>query len=389
MICINPEFTIKQYIIVKKRTKILILVAALIVLAICIVVYHHSKHKAKVVPTQEMTVDVAEVVIDSVTLTKTYPGVMAADKAIDIVSRVSGTLQSQGYKDGDMVHPGQVLFRIETSQYSDAVKRSRAALASAQSQYKYAQSHYEAVKKALQSQAASKQEAEQAYSAMLQAQAAIDEAAAELKTAQTSLGYCTITAPARGRVSASTVPVGSMVSGSGTPFTLATLYDDATMKAVFQVDDAELIKIMNARGIDLDHILLKFEDTLSSDYYGNLTYTAPDVNSSTGAVELKAVVANPKGELRDGMYVSVSLPYGFDPNAILVQDASIASDQLGKYVYVVNKENKVVYTPIKIGELANDSMRIVTQGLQPGDRYVTKALLKVRDGMQVKPRMVK
>ena len=79
------------------------------------------------------------------------------------------------------------------------------------------------------------------------------------------------------------------------------------------------------------------------------------------------------------------LPYAVDPKAILIKDASIGTDQKGKYVYVVNDDNKVVYTPIEVGELIDDTMRIVTEGLTPDSRYVTKALLKVRDGMTVKP----
>jgi multidrug efflux pump subunit AcrA (membrane-fusion protein) len=87
------------------------------------------------------------------------------------------------------------------------------------------------------------------------------------------------------------------------------------------------------------------------------------------------------------MYLTIGLPYSIAPKAILINDASIGTDQLGKYVYVVNGSNKVVYTPVKVGGIVNDTMRVVTDGLTPDSRYVTKALLKVRDGMSVKPVM--
>ena len=88
------------------------------------------------------------------------------------------------------------------------------------------------------------------------------------------------------------------------------------------------------------------------------------------------------------MYCTVHMPYKVDPAAMLVRDASIGTDQLGKYVYVVNDSGKVVYTPVKTGDLVADTMRLVTEGLRPGDRYVTSALLKVRDGMKVQARDV-
>ena len=78
-----------------------------------------------------------------------------------------------------------------------------------------------------------------------------------------------------------------------------------------------------------------------------------------------------------------------DPAALWVKDASISPYQLGKYIYVVNDSDKVVYTPIKVGDLYQDSLRIVNSGIKPGDRYVTKAMLKVRNGQTVKPVLTK
>lgn len=75
------------------------------------------------------------------------------------------------------------------------------------------------------------------------------------------------------------------------------------------------------------------------------------------------------------------------PHATLIKDASISTDQLGKYVYSVTDYNTVVYTPVTIGETVQDSMRVILSGLSPDDRYVTKALLKVREGMKITPVM--
>lgn len=89
------------------------------------------------------------------------------------------------------------------------------------------------------------------------------------------------------------------------------------------------------------------------------------------------------------MYVTVRLPYKVDPRAMLVRDASLETDQLGRYLYVVNDSDRVVYTPVKAGDMVNDSMRVIESGISPGDRYVTSAMLKMRDGITVKPRTVK
>ena len=85
------------------------------------------------------------------------------------------------------------------------------------------------------------------------------------------------------------------------------------------------------------------------------------------------------------MYVTVELPVTDEPHAVLISDAAIGSDQLGSYIYLLNDSDRVVYTTIETGQLVDDSLRIVTKGINPDDRYVTKALLKVRDGMKVEP----
>ena len=144
----------------------------------------------------------------------------------------------------------------------------------------------------------------------------------------------------------------------------------------------------------MDHSLyrnvpIKFNQPLPHSYSADLYYQSPSINSSTGTLKLQGSIKNIDNELKDGMYVTVELPYGINPKAILIRDASIGTDQLGKYIYVINDSNKVVYTPIKTGELYQDSLRVVNEGLKPGEKYVTEALLTVRNGMTVKPELTK
>lgn len=116
-----------------------------------------------------------------------------------------------------------------------------------------------------------------------------------------------------------------------------------------------------------------------------LDYLSPNVTLTTGTLRLRAELDNPDGMLRPGLFVSVTLPYGEARNAVLVNDASIGTDQLGKYLYVVNDSDIVNYRHIEVGQLADHNMRVVKSGLSPSERYVTKALLKVRQGMKIKP----
>jgi RND family efflux transporter MFP subunit len=341
---------------------------------------------------EKETVDVAFPEVDSVLLSKTYPGYLTAARSVDVVGRVNGQLLSKNYNSGDKVKAGAVLFTIESNSYRDAVAQAQAALSTAKSTRDYAESHYNAVKKALESDAVSKMEVIQAESNLRQAEASIKNAAAALETAKQNLAYCTVVAPFSGEVSSSKLDVGSYVGGAGNPITLAQIYDNSYMTANFSIDDDEymaLVRGMSAGNLDLKAVPLEFSDSLPHRYTGDLSYISPALNKSTGTLLLKCTIDNPYDELKAGMYVQIKLPYSRKTDAILVKDASIGSDQLGKYLYIVNDSNKVVYTPIKVGDIYQDSMRVVLSGLTPKSRYVTKAMLKVRDGMTVNPKMVK
>lgn len=370
-----------------KKTGIAILsMAALTGLGAC-----SSSHPSSSEPLTE--VDVAEVVTDSVVLYKDYPGTLSAISAVDLVARVDGYLRTQNYEAGETVEKGRVLFTIESGQYQDAVNRAKAALTTAKSANAYAVQQYAAMKKALESDAVSQMEVLQSKSNLEQSEANIKSAEAALQTALTNLGYCTVRAPFKGTVTASGPSVGAYVGGSASPVALAKIYDNSRLFANFYIEDGSLLRMYmndnNRSMIDYDSIPVTFSEQLPHNYTAALDYMAPDVNTGTGTLKVRAILDNSYGELRDGMYATISLPYKVDPKAILVKDASIATDQLGKYLYVVNDSNKVVYTPVKVGSLVADTMRVITEGLKPGERYVTKALLKVRSGMEVKPNLTR
>ncbi len=351
-------------------------------------------HKSAKVPHEPVaTVDVALPVVDSVVVHKSYPGLLTADKEVDLVARVDGYLISHPYEAGQFVKKGTVLFNIEDKNYRDQVVQAQASLATAESTLKYATARYNAMKEAQSSGAVSDMEVAQAENSMTEAAASVANAKASLQTAQTQLSYCTVRAPFDGHVSTSIYSDGTYLAGSGAPVKLATIYDDHLMTVNFSVEDAGFLSSLQSAikngTLDFNAVPVAFSEPTPHTYTAALSYTAPDVDSSTGTLKMQAHVENPYGELRSGMYATINLPFEAFPEALMIKDASIGSNQLGKYVYVVNDSNKVVYTPITIGDQVRDSMRIVIKGLLPDQKYVTRALLKVRDGMEVNPELVK
>lgn len=338
-------------------------------------------------------INVAEAVQDSVVLTKDYPGFLEATSSADVVGEVSGRLLSRNFTPGTYVQKGQVLFTIESTKYLDAVQEASATLASAKSGHEYYTSQTEAMRTAYQQDAVSKMEMLQAENSLHQAEAQIRNAQAALENAQTMLNKCTVRAPISGYITMEDVTPGNYINGEGNPQKLATIYDNSKFHAVISIDDEHYRDIVEARekggSLLFKAMKLNFDNPLPHQYTADLYYEAPSVSKTTGTLNLIGDVTNIDNELKDGMYVSVSLPYGVSPKAVLVKDAALSTDQLGKYLYVVNDSNKVVYTPVTVGQVVRDSLRVIEKGIKPGQKYVTQALLTVRNGMTVKPKVVK
>lgn len=338
-----------------------------------------------------MTVDVTTPMTDSIIIKQDFPGNLTPNKALEVVARVNGIIEKKYFDDGQYVTEGQILFSIEDTSYRAAVEQAEAQLATAMTTADYASRQAVAMQKAYASQAVSQMDVIKAESAAQEAQASIKSAQAALTTARTKLGYCTVRALTSGHIAAPNVVEGQFVAGEASPQVLTTIYNDSTVSANFSIDEStyqQIISCKDYKDIDFDKILVTFNDSLPNEYFGILEYVAPDVNLSTGTVKLRIKLENPDGDLKSGMYAHIHLPVSVLPDAMLVHDSAITSTQAGNVIYIVNDSNRVVTRQITTGPLYNDTLRVITSGLTPKDRYVTRALLKVRDGMTVTPRMI-
>ena len=336
-----------------------------------------------------LAISVAKPIVKDITLTKDYPGYLTTEKTVNLVARVNGTLRSVSYVPGGRVKKGQLLFVIEPTLYNDKVAQAEAELKTAQAQLEYARNNYSRMKEAVKSDAVSQIQVLQSESSVTEGVAAVSNAEAALSTARTNLGYCYVRAPFDGTISKSTVDIGSYVGGSLQPVTLATIYKDDQMYAYFNVADNQWLEMsMNNQQPTKDlpkKIMVQLGKEGTESYPATLDYLSPNVDLNTGTLMVRANFDNPQGVLKSGLYVSITLPYGEADHAILVKEASIGTDQLGKFLYAVNDSDIVHYRHIEIGQLINDTLRQVLGGLSPQQRYVTEALMKVRDGMKIKP----
>lgn len=354
------------------------------------IIISSCNEKKESAATMSLPIEVATPVVQEVTLTREYPGYLDADATVAIVGRVNGTLEGSYYTAGQRVKKGDILFIIEPTLYKNAVKQAEAQLQTAKANLEYAENNYERMKIAIKRNAVSQIELLQAQTNVETGKAAVSNAEAQLSTAKTNLEYCYIKAPHNGLVTLGTLSSGSYIAGAVAPVTLATLYKDDIMYSYFDITDNEWLQRRKRGKVEQDDYITF---SLGGDSYfqrkAKMDYLSPNIELSTGTLKVRAELKNDDGLLKAGAYISVILPYKKIADGILIKDASIGTDQLGKFIYVVNDSNITEYRHIETGDVVNDSMRLVTSGLKKDERYVTKGLMKVRNGMKVTPIMEK
>jgi RND family efflux transporter MFP subunit len=356
--------------------------AALCLLSGC----HGDSHRAH---TATPTVAVARAETDSaVTVFREFPGYLAAMREVDLVTRIDGTLTAKSYQPGSRVEQGTLLFSIEPDVYVNALGQARANLADARATLDYNRRNYAAMQQALEADAVSQMEVLQAHSDVLTSEAAVKSAEAAVRTAEITLSHCSIRAPFAGRVSDCPYSAGAYFSGSDDPVTLARIFDDSQMKALFSITADEYAQLLSHGSVaDLTQIPLLFDEDFATTYTADFSYFAPSVDRSTGTVAVTARVDNPDGELRSGMFVRVELPVQVLRRAVTVQAEAVGRDQRGTFLYTVDPNNCVEYTPVTVAATVGDSLSVISEGIRPGTLYVTRALLKVRPGMIINPQI--
>jgi multidrug efflux system membrane fusion protein len=223
----------------------------------------------------------------------------------------------------------------------------------------------------------------------------VQAAKASLEVYNLNLGFCKVTSPIDGQVSRYFLTLGNLVNQDQTQLTTVVSVDP--MYVYFDVDETTLLRVRKEinqgrieryqQGEIPVYISLEGEDNFP--HKGTINFVNNRVNSGTGSITVRGVIANPKPEdgvrlLTPGMFVRVRLPIGKPHPALLVIDRAIGSEQGLKYVYVVDSKNIAQQRRIETGPLQEDGLRVVTSGLKPDDWIVVGGIQQVRPRMELR-----
>jgi RND family efflux transporter MFP subunit len=347
------------------------------------------------VPPPPVKVEVATPVQRPITRYLEATGNTAPIKSVDLVARVQGFLQSIDYKDGDFVKEGTTLFTIEPDTYKLKLDQAQAAEAGAQATLKQAEFDFRRQTDLVARQAVSQATLDTSTSNRDNAQAGLQQAEANTRIAEVNYGYTKVTAPFDGIVSAHLVSVGELV-GAASPTQLATIVALDPIYVNFNVNERDVLKVraearrkgLTAADLKKTPVEIGLQTEDGYPHVGTLDYVSPTVNQSTGTLAVRGIIPNPDRVLLPGLFVRVRVPVDQDPNALLVPDTALGTDQSGRYLLIVNKDNAVEQRKVETGPVEGD-LRVIESGLKPDDRVVIAGLLKVIPGQKVDPQLQK
>ncbi|MGB6310335.1 MAG: efflux RND transporter periplasmic adaptor subunit [Steroidobacteraceae bacterium] len=329
----------------------------------------------------------------TVPLTRDLVGRLSAYYSANVVARVSGVLVKRTYKEGDEVKEGQLLFQIDPSYYTAVLNSNLAILAEDQATYTNNRVTAERDHKLLPVGSVSQQTVDDADAAERSAAAKVQADQAAVETARINLGYTRVTSPISGTASQQQVTQGALVGNAtsdtgsgGTLLTTVARLDPLYVN--FTISAADLLTLRQAQNIALAHQNdTKVQITLpnGSPYgqSGALDFSDVAANPTTGAVNLRALVPNPKHELLPGMYVTLTITLGEQSHVYLIPQQAVQRDTVGAYAMVVGPDEKVLRKNVTTSESSGNDW-IITGGLENGDQVIVGGLQGAREGKQVK-----
>jgi RND family efflux transporter MFP subunit len=341
-------------------------------------------------------VSVATALERTVTQWDEFTGRLEAVEAVEVRPRVTGYIESVNFAEGSLVRKGDLLFVIDPRPYRADFAIAEAELTRATARVELVESDVARSEKLRAIKAVSQEEFDTRVNAAREARANVAAAVAAVDAARLNLEFTRVVAPISGRISKAAVTAGNLVNGGSNQSTLlTTIVSVDPMYVSFEGDEQVYLKYRelahrNDQQIGTERgnsVQMGLSNEQGYPHAGSIVFIDNQIDPRTGTIRARAAFDNKEGYFTPGLFARVKLLGQDSFDAVLVDDRAVGTDQSQKFVYVVDNDNKVAYRTVKVGRLT-DGLRIVTEGLMPGESVVVNGLQRVRPGAVIAPQKV-
>lgn len=344
-------------------------------------------------PGQAMPVQVASPETRTIILKETYTGRFTPIEEVVLQARVSGYLESVHFREGQQINKGDLMFRIDPRLFDAAKARAEAGQQQANARLELAKSTLKRAENLILRNAISKEEFDTRKSELAQAEADLLAAEADLKTARLERDFADIHAPISGIAGRFNITVGNFIQGgSGNASLLTTIVPHHPIYCAFEIDERRVLQ-MTRTSLDGKNgpnhaaetpVEIALSDRKEFEFKGILNFTENQLDRNTATLQMRALVQNEQGLITPGLFARVRIPIGPSQERLLVRDAALGFDQDKRFAWVLTGENMLERRFVETGPLEGD-MRIVTGGLEKGEKIAVSGIQLLRPNMPVSP----
>ena len=281
---------------------------------------------------------------------------------------------------------GKFLLKIDPAAYEAALSSAKAELSSRESGEDNAKRNLKRAKDLINDGYISQSDFDRLTTEESQAKSAVKAAQAALQKAEIDLSYTTITAPFTGRIGKVNYNVGNLVGPTSN--TLATLIVTDPIFVSFQVEESVYTSYQQAHqgggasGVKVD-LSLRLPNNSEYPEKGKLDFANTSISEGMGTVELRSVFNNPQNIILPGLFVTLIVESQNKEEMALIPQAAVQEGQQGKFVLIVDENNKVKQRHVVLGRRIN-AMWVAEKGVAIGEKVIVEGLQKVRSGVEVR-----
>lgn len=327
-----------------------------------------------------------EVSRGSRTLSQSYTAVINGRQSVEIRPQVSGTITQVCIAEGAQVKKGQTLVIIDQVPYKAALETAIANVKSAEASVATARLTADSKEQLFKENVVSAFDLQTARNSLLQAEATLAQAKAEEVNARNDLSYTEVKSPVDGVSGMLPYRVGALVDASITT-PLTTVSDDTEMYVYFSMTESQVLSLIRQyKTLDeamkqMPEVELKLSDGLTYAHKGRIDAISGTIDTSTGAVSLRATFPNPEHMLRNGGSGTVIFPY-IKENVLIVPQEATYEIQDKIFVYKV-VDGKATSSQVSVFPVNNGKEYIVESGLEEGETIIAEEAGLVQEGTVV------